>query len=148
MSAAKANKRIDAGIKRGKRQPPIAVIHRAEILARLYDGNQVKEIAAGYGITGEAITNVLSGDPEYVAARQQGIAARLEQHYAEMGEARDALALARARERFRASSWFAEREFSARWGQQQRVEVTHREPPKLVISVVCTQQIGRDPDVD
>ena len=139
---SQANKRIDAGIKRGKRQPPIAIVHRDDILAKLYAGNQVKEIAEGYAITGAAIANVLAGDPEYVAARQQGIAARLERHYAEMKDAPDALALARARECYKASSWFAEREFSSRWGQQQRVEVTHREPPRLEITVVSPQQIA------
>ena len=122
-----ANKRIDAGIKRGPRQPSQAIAHtkRDFILESLRSGSMVKDVAQSLGVSGEAISQQLANDPEYRAAREKGIAQRLEAHYEEIQAAEDPLSLARGREAWKAATWFAEREFPARWGQHIHSTVEH-----------------------
>ena len=135
MKDQSPGKRIDKGIQRGRRpSPPVAIVHRAEIIERARSGVMIKDIAAGYQISGEAISQVLSGDPDYVRAREQGIAARLETHYGEMCAADDMLSLARARECHKATAWSAEREFD-RWRQRVAVETTVKQAPTFVVVI-------------
>ena len=135
MTDQSPGKRIDKGIRRGRRpSPPVAIVHRAEILTQLQQGASVNEVAQGYAMTGSAISHVLSGDPEYVRARERGIAARLETHYGEMRAAQDMLSLARARECHKATAWAAEREFD-RWRQRVAVETTVKQAPTFVVVI-------------
>lgn len=97
----------------------IAIIHRDAIIQQVAQGVMLKRIAADLNISSAAISQYLAHDPEYIAAREHGAAARLENKYEEMEGADDMLKLARARECFKAASWFAEREFSHRWGAKQ-----------------------------
>ena len=105
----------------------VAIQHKHEIIEQVRNGVPLQTIAASYGVTSGAISQYLSKDPEYRDARENGAITRLESHYGEIQAAPDALNLARAREAFRAASWFAEREFPAKWAAQTNVtmSVTH-----------------------
>ena len=102
----------------------LAILNKQSIIDQVREGKHLKLIAQDFGITPGAISQYLSKDPEYRAARESGAETRLEYQYAAIEEASDQLNLARAREGFRAASWFAEREFPARWGAKQTVEHT------------------------
>jgi len=105
----------------------LALQKREDIIERLREGEFVNDIAADLGVSGPAITQNLSKDPEYIAARLEGAEKRMQEDYKGIRNSADALSLARAREGFKASSWFAEREFPDRWGgvrQQSGVALT------------------------
>ena len=103
----------------------VAIRYRDLILKDLQDGKFVRDIADELNVTIPAISQYLANDPEYVAARESGAERRLAEQYRALEGAAEPLSLARARETFRAASWFAEREFPHRWGQKS--EVTHRD---------------------
>ena len=96
----------------------LAVQRKDEILQRLEPGEFASDIARSLGLTPGAVTHQLGEDPAYKAARQAGADRRLTEDYGDLRGASDAFKLARARECFRASSWFAEREFPERWGSK------------------------------
>ena len=96
----------------------VAVTQRSEIIQRLNAGEFISDIARSFSVTPSALIQQLSGDPEYKAAREAGAEVRLTGHYSGIGQANDVLSLARAREGFKAASWFAEREFPERWGSK------------------------------
>lgn len=137
--------RIDEGIKRGKRVKPRndrhpvtkrflpiagtqaqALEHREQIIARLASGELLRDVAASLDVSPAAISQVLSKDPQYLAARESGIEQQLEQWQACIEHAQDPLNLARGREAFRAAAWRGEREFPHRWGAKQEVTVDVR----------------------
>lgn len=97
----------------------VAVIHKKTIQERIAAGEYMKDIAADLGVSPAAISQVLSKDPEYLAARESGIESRLEKYQKDIDTAADQLNLARAREGFRAQAWRAERECPQRWGVKQ-----------------------------
>ena len=99
----------------------VAIRCREQIIQQVAQGALLKHIAAKLGVTPAAISQHLANDPEYIAAREAGALDRLETNYEAIEGADDSLKLARAREAFRAASWFAEREFPARWGQKAQV---------------------------
>ena len=101
-----------------QRSKAVAVTQRSEIIQRLNAGEFISDIARSFSVTPSALIQQLSGDPEYKAAREAGAEVRLTGHYSGIGLANDVLSLARAREGFKAASWFAEREFPERWGQK------------------------------
>ena len=121
----------------------IATIHREEILDRISKGEYVKDIAIALGVTKQAISQVLMDDPEYIQAREEGMAERLDnahQLLAEITESRqikkeDAkewLDLVRIREAgLKRLEWRAEREHSSRWGSK----VEHKQDLSLSITV-------------
>jgi hypothetical protein len=102
----------------------IAITHRNQIIKMMREGAHLSVVAADLGVTPGAISQYLSHDPDYRAAREIGAEIRLERQYEQILSADDQLKLARAREGFRAAAWFAEREFPQRWGQ--RSELTHQ----------------------
>lgn len=101
----------------------LAIERRSEIIERLQTGERVNEIAASFGITGPAITQYLSHDPEYQAARESGTERILDKAEDAIDRAEDPLSLARARESWKAKSWRAEREFAHRWGARPTTAV-------------------------
>lgn len=100
----------------------VAIQHREQIIEQVRQGRHLQLIADDYSVTPGAISQYLSQDPEYKAARENGAEIRLEHQYQKIDTADDALNLARAREGFRAAAWFAEREFPHRWGAKQQIE--------------------------
>lgn len=95
----------------------IALLHRDTIIERLQHGERVSSIAASLGVTGPAITQQLSNDPDYKAAREAGMELMLDQAEEAIDSANDQLSLARARDSWRAKSWRASVEHAHRWGQ-------------------------------
>lgn len=128
MPDAQAEPRRRRGRQTGsKNGQAVATVNRDQILDRLAAGELVCDISPSLDITRQAISQVLAGDKDYVQARKVGAALRVERHYGELVEANDQISLARARECFRAASWFAEREFPEVWGNRTQVTVNHRE---------------------
>ena len=106
-----------------KPKSQFAVINIDSVINRVAAGDMLRDIANDIGTTPQAICNKLSTIPEYQQAREIGAAMRLERDYSEIRAAAEQVDVSRAREAFRASSWFAEREFPHRWGRT--VEVTN-----------------------
>lgn len=135
--------RIDEGVKRGRRRkdapyrpkkrnyPALAdsqskaAQHRATILQALTSGRMLKDIADDLQVSPSALSHYLAQDPEYIAAREAGIAVQLDDWQKAMEVATSPLNLARAREVFRAVAWRGEREFPHRWAQRSHVTVEH-----------------------
>jgi hypothetical protein len=95
-------------------------------MSRLASGELLRDIASSLDVSPAAISQVLSKDPQYLAARESGIEQQLEQWQACIEHAQDPLNLARGREAFRAAAWRGEREFPHRWGAKQEVTVDVR----------------------
>ncbi len=97
----------------------IAVLHKAEILKRVANGDKIADIGKTYKVSHAAISKQLSSDPEYINARMSGALARIEYWEKEV-EAINAgssqVELGRAKELLAHARWRAEREFPAQWG--------------------------------
>lgn len=166
MSEVVANRRIDAGIKRGPRKqidrrPKAALAqarngqlisqHSPELKAQVIKecqeliavGYTPAEIALRHGIPPRTVQYWLLGDETAEKARGQLIASELARTLDDMRKPTDAaddspLRLARAREEFRAWSWIAERREARLYGQKQEVQHTVV-APTLQITVVSAQ---------
>jgi len=111
----------------------IAIQHRTEILEQIASGIPVTTIARAFGLSNHvAISKVLAHDPEYVAARQAGLEARMDLREGELETASASVTVARARELLNHARWRAERECPAVWGQRSTVQVE----PVLMVHVV------------
>lgn len=119
-------KRSLKGIPRPNREKPTAITQKQVLLDRIAKGHYLTDIAKDLGLaTHSAISNYLSHDPEYVAARLAGTKVRLEQRERELQDAPDSVTVARARELLSHARWRAEREFPEHWGQHNRLTVEH-----------------------
>ena len=103
----------------------LAITHRESIIERVARGDRLADIARDIGLAGkgQAISNALAQDHEYQAAREWGLASRLDQREEEM-ETCSPQDVPRARELLSHARWRAERECPKRWGTKQQVEVT------------------------
>ncbi len=103
----------------------VAILHREEILLETEQGTYLEIIARRLGVTDGAISQHLSKDPEYLAARERGMERRLDTSLMRVEAAGDDLNLARAREIvLRRLEWRAEREFGHRWGAKTELKIT------------------------
>jgi AcrR family transcriptional regulator len=102
----------------------LAIIDDESILSRLAAGELASHIAAELGVHKSAIYHRFADNQEYQRARTYGMEARLEDSETEITTSHDQFTLSRARERFRAVSWRAEREFPHRWGAKQQFAVS------------------------
>ena len=121
----------------------IAITHREAIIERIGKGEYVKDIASDLGVSSAAISQVLKDDPEYLQAREDGMALRLDNAHQLMADitedraiskedAQDYLNLVRIREiGLKRLEWRAEREFASRWG----TKVEHKQDLSLSITV-------------
>ncbi len=121
----------------------VAKTHHTEILERLAKGEYLKDIASSLGVSSGAVSRLLSNDPDYLQAREQGMEERLNNAHsllAEVTESREIslddsgsyLNLVRIREiGLKRLEWRAEREFSSRWG----TKVEHKQDLSLNITV-------------
>lgn len=141
--------RIDQGIKRGKRQmrkdarehPVVAdrtqlgqftskysPEQRKAILSGVKDailsGKTTTQIAEEHGIPKSTLKSWIVGDDSIESARGAMLAAELMQRAEQIDTADNPLALACAREGFRAWSWIAERRESRLYGQKQELTVS------------------------
>lgn len=102
----------------------LANVNDDDILSRLAQGELASHIAVELGVHKSAIYHRFEDRKDYKQAREYGMQVRVEESETEIATAQDVFTLSRARERFRAVSWRAEREFPHRWGQKQQVTVT------------------------
>jgi len=150
-----AHKRIDAGIKRGKRQNmPIAANRISQdrlepfdkgrlanldverVVERFIGGETSTQIAASYGVTRQGLTWWLRSHAEEHWKESQIVQAIERKDRAEdmLEAASDSLSLARARELLRGAQWELERMFSKHYGQKQ--EVTGKDGGPLQVQIV------------
>ncbi len=102
---------------------PTAVKHKEEIIARLTQGELIKDIAADLGVSRQVISRYLANDPDYQAAFTEALDSRLDQRESELEQANDQLSLARARELLSHARWRAERLNPSRYGQRPSVAI-------------------------
>jgi hypothetical protein len=98
----------------------LAIIHKQEIIERLSSGEYLKVIAHDYLITPSAICNQLADDPDYQAAREASLEARMDDRESELEEATDMISVSRASKLLSHAAWRAERECPQRWGKDTR----------------------------
>ena len=155
MTDKAAHVRIDDGVKRGKRQmrqearsEPASKDMRAftildpktrsqlilEAPERIQRGETTTQIAKSYGISPSTLKAWLVGDDRAEEARGAMLAQELVAKAEGMESAPDALALARAREGFRAWSWIAERRQARLYAAKQ--EVTGKDGGPLQVQIV------------
>src|SRR5574340_403668 len=101
----------------------IPIETKAQILEdakqRIPQGHTLIQIAESHGITKQTLNSwLMSLGDEYAALRQSVIDAKLSEVESEMDSASEPFALARARERWKAATWYAERRDRARYGVQ------------------------------
>lgn len=119
----------------------IAVIHRDDIIARVAAGEYLASIAQSLGLKGkgQSISDYLADDPEYRAAREYGLEARMAQREGEL-EVAPKDDVPRARELLSHARWRAEREAPHRWGPKQEI----KQDTTISIQVVRYAQSGPD----
>lgn len=98
----------------------IPMQHSEYILDEVAKGTKLATIAQSIGLAGkgQAISNALASDPEYQAARESGLAERMDQREVEL-ESSEPAYVPRARELLSHARWRAEREAPHRWGIKQ-----------------------------
>lgn len=103
----------------------IAIIKRDEIIERVARGEYLASIAASLNLAGkgQAISNALASDPDYQAARERGLEAKLANREAQLERA-EKDDVPRARELLSHARWRAERECPQRWAPRSQVAVT------------------------
>ena len=122
----------------------VALQHRDKIIEQVAAGNLLDAVATSLHIAAPNISKHLATDPDYRQARlnpvrQIGAQLRLERAYSRLDQCAESAGaaadgnLVRAREAvWRASAWFAEREFPEAYGQRSTVQVE----PVLMVHVV------------
>ena len=150
-----AHKRIDAGIKRGKRQKmPIAAnrisqdalkpydegglanFSTQDVIKRLIAGESTKDIAASAGVTRQGLAWWMRrrSEEDWRQALIVRALERKEQADEDLDAARDPLGLARAREQLRSAQWDLERLLTKLFGVKQ--EVTGKDGGPLQVQIV------------
>lgn len=107
----------------GDRAGALALIDDDSILSRIEGGENPARIAHSLGVHKSAIYHRFANRPDYQLARKSGMHVRVEEGEDEISDATDPFTLARAREKFRAISWRAEREFPDTWGAKATLDV-------------------------
>lgn len=96
----------------------VAIQHKEEILSQVRSGMILRDIAAQYGVTKQAIHQVIKDDPEYRAAMKEQAASMIEEAKALTWAAREGLDIARAREISKFAFRYAESIDAGTWGQR------------------------------
>lgn len=103
----------------------IAVQNKDYILAQLRQGRMLKEIAAEFGICKTAISNRLTGDPEYAEALREQSESMIQEAKIETWAAREPVDIARAREIAKFAFRYAESINPEKWSPQSKLMVEH-----------------------
>lgn len=106
----------------------VAVQHKQEILAKVASGKILREIAAEYGVTKQALHRHLKDDPEYQAAMIEQAESMIEEAKEETWAARDPVDIARAREMTKFAFRYAASRDPATWLEK-------REAPQVAVQV-------------
>lgn len=98
---------------------------REYILAQVADGVRLVDICQALGLkgVGQSISDALASDPEYQAAREAGLEARMDLRERELETCQSLPDVSRAKELLSHARWRAEREAPRRWGAKQ-TEIT------------------------
>jgi hypothetical protein len=112
----------------------LATVNPNELIELIANGAITQHIARELGVHHSSLYRQLAKHPEYAAARECGMEARLDNAELAIHEA-DECTLPRAREVWRAVTWRAERECSHRWGAKSQVTVDHRIDLQVTLSV-------------
>ncbi|MFZ2542111.1 MAG: hypothetical protein WAW75_10130 [Gallionella sp.] len=99
----------------------VAIQYRDQIIAGVSQGNRLTDVIRelGLAVTPQALSKVLTSDPDYAAAVHIGTIARLDKAEDELHEASEQVDVSRASAYHRAISWRAEREVPDRYGIKQ-----------------------------
>lgn len=103
------------------------------VLDRIANGEIAQQIAHSIGVHHSNLYRKLATHPEYPAARESGLAARLDKAENDV-ETADERTLPRARELWRVVTWRAERECPARWGATNKL--TGADGGPIVVQIV------------
>ncbi len=100
------------------------VNNRDYIIEQVRQGKYLSQIGTEIGLSAKAksISNQLANDPDYIAAREDGLEARLNKREVEL-ESCSPPDVPRARELLSHARWRAERECPARWGREPSVTI-------------------------
>jgi len=90
-------------------------------IEQIANGAFLKDLSAKTGIDKRRLSEQLRKHPDYKIAKECAIEVQLDNAQNDINNASDALDIARARERFKAAAWRAEREMPHRWSAQQTV---------------------------
>lgn len=114
----------------------IADANREQILHRMASGEPITAIAKDLGYADHSgIIHRLGDDPDYLAALQTGIVAKLEKREGELEAAQDNVTVTRADRLLGHTRWWAERLDPNRWGA--KTEVRLATAPVLNITIVA-----------
>jgi hypothetical protein len=113
---------------------------REYIICQVAQGVKLQELAQGLGLAGkgQAIANALSDDPEYQAAREEGLAERMELRELQL-ESAPPPDVPRARELLSHARWRCEREAPKRWGAKQQLDVNN----SVTVVLAASDSTGR-----
>ena len=100
----------------------LATVNMDTVIERIANGAITQRLAAELGVHHSSLYRQLAQHPEYMAARECGMEARLDSAEVAVMEA-DECTLPRAREHWRVVTWRAEREHPHRWGQKNSLQI-------------------------
>lgn len=101
------------------------------LIDQVAKGAFLKDLEAQAGVTRQRLSQILTQHPEYKLAKKSQLESRLDEAQGELDSASDALSLARAREKFRAAAWRAERECPGEWGNRTQISGTDGQPLQI-----------------
>ena len=105
----------------GDRAGALATLDHDQVIHRIAQGEYAVNIAKELGVHHSSVYRQLAKHPEYEQAKEEAWHFRLDDALQEIEKAPDPCTLARARERFRAVAWRAERECPGKWGQKTQI---------------------------
>ena len=113
-------------------------------IAQIANGAFLKDISAMTGIDKRRLSEQLRKHPDYPAAKEAAIEVQLDDAQQAIDTAQDTTDIARARERFRAAAWRAEREVAHRWGQRQQIDHTGTVTVEHVVKTDLDSLVSRN----
>lgn len=128
----------------------LATVDKQSILERIAAGEYVPAIAESIGVSKQALAQSLArwDRDAYLAARETAAEIRLDEAAMAIEAARDQVDLARARERFRAVAWRAEREHPARWGTRPATAIQVNGADGMSVQIVSYAAPDSDTEAD
>jgi IS30 family transposase len=125
----------------GDRAGALATLDHDNVIGRIAQGEYAANIAKELGVHHSSIYRQLAKHPEYEQAKEEAWHFRLDDALQEIEKAPDPCTLARARERFRAIAWRAERECPGKWGQKTQIT------GDLTVNVTIARGVTLDGDI-
>jgi hypothetical protein len=121
----------------------IAIVHKQEILEQIAKGKLLKEVAAMFGVSKQAIWEPLKDDPDYRQAITLQCAALIEEAKQLTWAAREGLDIARAREISKWAFRYAESMDKGTWGQHgNSININANGPVSIaVVSYDAVQEV-------